>query len=196
MIGAILVVVALWWNRIGTLTPAWRVALAASVMAPMLFGMAAAGCARVSQWAAVASLPPGQTPADAQKVLQETIPDGAVVLADDLWPQLVPRCEVYDASMGLVSDPDPVLQKVEYVALTANYSPEPGQRKRLFKPEFEEYLDRHFEVIHDQAGEQKLKFLGATVPSPAHGFGPIILKRKQPAWVRWVDSNEPDNPFR
>jgi hypothetical protein len=198
MIAATLVVAAMWWNRISDrAADTWRAILprlaAVCLMLAPTFGAALlAGAGRVTQWAAVAAMPQGQTFADADQILEQSIPNGAVVLADELWPSLADRCKVFDASLGLFDNPHRVLGKVEYVALTANNSGTPGVRRRLANDDFESYLAQHFEVIHNQAGAQQLNILGKSVPTSAHGFGPVVLRRRTPAWVRWFDSTWDD----
>jgi hypothetical protein len=198
MVAATFVLTALLWHQAASrvLVPARashfrllpKVAWTLVLLAPMSLCVLAAGSSRAAQWAAVAALPPGQRPADAKVALDRSIPDGAIVLADDLWAQLAPRCEVYDASLGLLTDPQRVLDRVEYVALTANHSSTPGERRRLQRDEFEVYLAENFEVVHDQAGDKKLVILGATLESSAQGFGPVVLKRRQPVLVQSYDS--------
>jgi hypothetical protein len=187
MISAALVLGAWCWRRVAIQASELRdifrapllpwAAAASLVLAPMLLAAGVAGAVRVTQWLAVAALPPGQTPADAQIVLDHYIPDGAVVLADDLWPQLAGRCQVYDATFSLY-EPERVLDRVEYVALTANHSDKPGQRRRLRREDLEQYLNDHFEVVCDQAGRNSRTILGGAVDANTNGFGPVLLRRR------------------
>jgi hypothetical protein len=190
LIASIVTLGAMWWHQSPRSAPKrrslvepWllRVAAAGCVAAPMLMGALASGAGQVAQWLAVAKLPPGQTPADAQLVLDQLIPDGAVVLADDLWSHLASRCDVHDATFGLTHDPEGVLAQVQYVALTANYSPHPGQRRQLHNPKLEQYLADHFQVIRHDAGGHRLTILGKTLDSHAQGFGPVVLRKTQPS---------------
>jgi hypothetical protein len=177
MLAAIVVLLTAWWHQ-SQARRGVRVMVAGIVVAPMLLASLASSTGQLKQWAAVAAMPSGQTLADAEQALDRSIPDGAVVLADELWPHLADRCVVYDAVLGLMNDPQRVLTKVEYVALTANNSSTRGERRRLQDPKVEAYLHEHFEVVHNQAASEQVTLLGAPVRSPAKGFGPVVLKRR------------------
>jgi|CXWL01.1.fsa_nt_gi hypothetical protein len=118
------------------------------------------------------TLPSTQTLAYNVAQIQQRVPDGARVYAQEYWSSLANDLRFVSMAHG-----HPDLERVDYVLLNGSGTGAPGMPAAI--PD-QAYFDRNFETVYDNLPRERASLLGIPISRSGWGFGVRILARRPP----------------